>query len=115
MIGLGLSKHLPAPVRDVLLWSVRLGNSLRRRILPAAKARSRLRALRRRAAPSWRGTHVVVLGFFGARIGLGEAADLLARDLAAAGSTVTKIDVTGLLGHSVMIERMDCAALDVLA
>lgn len=111
MLNLGLMRLAPAPLRPGLIAAVHAAE------YGALMARTwaRRRHLRRRSRPAFSGTKVAVIGFFRSRIGIGTAADLLARELEAAGATVIRIDAHAALAVDAHHEREGLAGLDALA
>lgn len=111
MLGLGLSRIVP-PILHPQLWRaatwIRFGPDLAES-LRFARARQGL------ARPAFKGDRVAVVGLFGSRIGIGRAADLLARELEASGSAVLRIDITQQLGMEVELSGSGETGLDALA
>jgi glycosyltransferase involved in cell wall biosynthesis len=111
MLGLGLSRFVPAAARPALARSAaRLHPHL-----TSFRARPDMRRLKARPRRAFRGDKVAVVGFFKSRIGLGRSADLLARELEAQGSSVQRIDLTAAIGLPENIDRSDCCGLEILA
>jgi glycosyltransferase involved in cell wall biosynthesis len=91
MFGTGLLHHLP------FAWQPKVHRLMRP--IAAYWLRTRLRGLARPASTGrhLNGRRVAILGLFCRRVGIGQNAELLAKELEAEGALVTKIDVTNAL------------------
>jgi glycosyltransferase involved in cell wall biosynthesis len=87
MLGLGLTRIVP----ERLQRRLRILGARIRPHLKLLRSRSKLARLGARPRPAYRGSHVVVIGLFQSRTGLGRAADMLSRELEANGASVVRV------------------------
>ena len=103
-------------VRTFVPLTVRV--AIRRTFFPSAVDRPPVNLARHRPAKSVGGKNVAVAGVYRSGTGLGRAAELVARTLAARGATVTRVDVTEELGLPVrgadaFVRPAQCLATEI--
>lgn len=94
MLGLGLARILPRPLRAPLIALVEAGRILRVEIRIGLAARVKAWRDRRPQAPADAADAIAIIGLFATRTGLGQGARLLAASLEKRGRTVARVDVT---------------------